>query len=76
MKPTVGGLNPWPQRNTRKLPQMAEGQTVRKERMEKPQTNVQLFGCSWVVVTLISVRSSFSKLNKGKKRRIFLKIVA
>jgi len=42
------------------------------QRMEKPRTNGQLFGCSWAEATLISVRSSFSKLNRGRRRRILL----
>jgi len=39
----------------------------------KPRMNAQLFGCSWAGVTLILVRSSFRKLNNGRRRKIFFK---
>jgi len=32
----------------------------------KPQMNAQLFGCSWAGATLISVKSSFFEVEKGK----------
>ena len=74
-KSRVCDLSAWPQRNIERLPQMGKGQSMCKE-WRNPRTNTQLFGCSWIGATLISVRRSFSKLNKGKRRAIFLKTVA
>jgi len=43
--------------------------------MEKAQTNAQLLGCSWAGATLISVKSTFSKTDKGRQKSNFLKTV-
>jgi len=44
--------------------------------MVKARTNAQLFGCSWAGATFSSVNNSFSKIDKGRRKRTYFKIVA
>jgi len=47
-----------------------------EHRIIKAQINAQVFGCSWAGATLSSVHKSFSKMDRGRQRRTFLKKVA
>jgi len=45
------------------------------QRMEKALMKAQLLGCSWAGATFISVKSSLSKLLKGRRCLMRLKMV-
>ena len=73
-KPIVGDLSVWPRKRYMKTSTISEMSSW-EHKIMKPQMNASLFECSWVSATFSSINNSFSKMDRGKRSRTFLKNV-